>query len=417
MRCQRPLMLLVLLLSGLFLSADARSETWVDATGKFRVEAKFLSVSGGNIYLETADGKRIAVPISRLSSESLDQAKRLYQAAKSAGTATPAAAASPATANVAGESKLGANPTAAETAEIMTAALAEFDLVTIWDAFPAKHQNDIEQTVRLAANSLDEPTWNSVATLLKKVSRLASDKKQFFLNNPLIGQSIPNTPQTSEIWDAAAGLIDAYANSTITDQSAMKSFSMDQLIVKDVPKMRAAFEQLKRLTQDLQDSPFGQMAEMPKIETVSESATEAVLKITHGEEVQEQKFVKFENRWVPAEMIEGWDEGMQKARKELAKLSTPQGQQGLAQLRMGLMMAGAPIDQLLAASDQAQFDAVIGNVSGMVMGMMGGMGGAGGPGIGGPGIGGPGGAGGFPPGFGGDDAPPGGAPANFGDGF
>ena len=41
--------------------------TWSDATGKFRVEARFVGLDAGKVILQKADGNRIAVPLERLS--------------------------------------------------------------------------------------------------------------------------------------------------------------------------------------------------------------------------------------------------------------------------------------------------------------------------------------------------------------
>lgn len=408
MRSVKTLILIVPLLSGLLLAPSASAEIWTDVTGKHRIDAKFLSVSGGNVYLEKTDGTRIKVPIKQLSPDSLTLAKRLYGEAKSgSGDAAPVSAAMPISSTSNGQSKLGANPTASETADVMSVALAEFDMVTIWDAFPKKHQDDIEELIRLGAGSIDELTWNDVSSLLKKATRLVGEKKEFFMKNQMLGSMIPQTPETDKIWDATAGVLAAYANSSITDQAAMKNFSMGQFIANDVPKMQAANEKLQALTQELQDTPFGQA--QPKVEVVSESATEAMISITTNGQTQEQRFVKTENRWLPAEMVDDWDKEMEKAKAEIAKLSTPEGRQGLGQMRMVLGMAAAPVDQMLNASTQVQFDTVVNNMAGLVMGMMGGMGG---PGGGPPGFG-PGGPGGPPPGFG---PGPGGPPPGFGGG-
>jgi hypothetical protein len=298
----------------------------------------------------------------------------------------------------AGQSKLGANPTARETAEAMGVALAEFDMVTIWDAFPAKHQQDIEEVIRLAANSIDSATWNGVVSLLKKASTLVGEKKELFLKNSLLAGAVPDTPDTHQIWDAAAELMSAYANSSITDQEAMKNFSMNQFIADDVPKIRSAFEKLQSLTTNATDSPFSKVAALPKIETVSESPTEAVFKITQGGRTTEQTFVKSDNRWVPVEMVQDWDQDIAKAETALQELSKPEAQQAMAGARAMLLMAEGQIDLMLAAQTQEEFDKVVNDIVDMVTGMLGGL---------------PGGA--APAGFG--DADPGDAPPfpGFGD--
>lgn len=52
--------------------AKSTSRPWKDATGKFTIEAVFVSKSGANITLKKADGKEITLPILKLSKE--DQA-------------------------------------------------------------------------------------------------------------------------------------------------------------------------------------------------------------------------------------------------------------------------------------------------------------------------------------------------------
>jgi hypothetical protein len=52
--------------------ADAGLRQWTDATGAFRIKAKFLSYSNGAVKLEKEDGKVITVSLERLSAD--DQA-------------------------------------------------------------------------------------------------------------------------------------------------------------------------------------------------------------------------------------------------------------------------------------------------------------------------------------------------------
>ena len=40
---------------------------WSDRSGKFRVEAKLVSVENGQVTLERSDGKQAKLPVSRLS--------------------------------------------------------------------------------------------------------------------------------------------------------------------------------------------------------------------------------------------------------------------------------------------------------------------------------------------------------------
>jgi hypothetical protein len=77
----RVLMLLVAtLISGAALvQAGGEPRVWTDATGKFKVEAKFISQAKGKVTLEGKDGKRFAIDLSKLSAQ--DQ-KHLAELAK-----------------------------------------------------------------------------------------------------------------------------------------------------------------------------------------------------------------------------------------------------------------------------------------------------------------------------------------------
>lgn len=61
-------------------SADAATQNWKDATGKFSVEAEFLRIEGDTVFLRRTDGVEIKVPLARLDANSKQQAQRLETA-------------------------------------------------------------------------------------------------------------------------------------------------------------------------------------------------------------------------------------------------------------------------------------------------------------------------------------------------
>lgn len=65
-----------------FLPSAADARLWKDATGKFSVEAEFISLDGDNVGLKTSAGKVITLSLAKLSKE--DQALALQQAGPSA---------------------------------------------------------------------------------------------------------------------------------------------------------------------------------------------------------------------------------------------------------------------------------------------------------------------------------------------
>ncbi len=70
----------VMLLAVAAVSASAaETETWVDATGKFRIEASFVKVVDGIVTLERANGDAVEVPLDKLSKESQARVKELLE--------------------------------------------------------------------------------------------------------------------------------------------------------------------------------------------------------------------------------------------------------------------------------------------------------------------------------------------------
>lgn len=62
-----------------FLASAAEIETWVDATGKFRIEASFVKEVDGIVTLERANGDAVEVPLDKLSKESQARVKELLE--------------------------------------------------------------------------------------------------------------------------------------------------------------------------------------------------------------------------------------------------------------------------------------------------------------------------------------------------
>jgi hypothetical protein len=65
-----------------FESPAATSRTWTDASGKFKIEAAFVSLDKDLLQLKKTDGKFITLPLEKLSAEDQTVAKSLAEAAK-----------------------------------------------------------------------------------------------------------------------------------------------------------------------------------------------------------------------------------------------------------------------------------------------------------------------------------------------
>ncbi|QDS92727.1 hypothetical protein FF011L_14760 [Roseimaritima multifibrata] len=365
---RRPAFLLAF---GLMLCAPlAFADTWTDSTGKYRVEGTFESLENGVVHIRTPEGKLLSVPLNRLDAASAALAKQNQAKMAPANPGTANGATKPAGNATAAQSKLGPNPTAAETAQVVSQAAADFDLVTLWDSMPPTYQQDVAATVRLQVAAVNANTWNGIKNLIQQLGTILQTKQELMMNNPTLQAILPADPKTNQTLAASGDLLLAISSSPLTDRQAMLEFDTSTLLAEDFSDIRSAFQKLSTSAGDLQGTPFTGMADVPKVVVLSETDNEAMVQITAGEKVTEQAFTKVENRWVPADMAANWKESIAEAQATAEKLKTPEGQQQMAQINMGLMVVGAPVQQLAAAQTQEQFDQVIESVQQMVGSMM-----------------------------------------------
>ncbi|MBC8353747.1 MAG: hypothetical protein H8E66_17245 [Planctomycetes bacterium] len=64
------------------LSDTSKPRTWIDSTGKHKIEATYLGVEDDKVKLHRTDGKELAVPLDRLSKADQELVKKLQAAAK-----------------------------------------------------------------------------------------------------------------------------------------------------------------------------------------------------------------------------------------------------------------------------------------------------------------------------------------------
>ena len=65
----------------LMVTSTAWGRTWTDSTGKFTLEAKFIEVKDRKVTIEKEDGKRITLPLIKLSNADREYVEKLANAA------------------------------------------------------------------------------------------------------------------------------------------------------------------------------------------------------------------------------------------------------------------------------------------------------------------------------------------------
>ncbi|MGB0597348.1 MAG: SHD1 domain-containing protein [Rubripirellula sp.] len=410
-------------------AANCRAETWSDLSGQFTVEAEYVRVEGRSVVLRKSDGRELTVPIAKLSAASRAQAKKLYEAAKSnanpapktppAGVAAPGEAAAPA-ANAGGAANMPAaaiefgvtmpEPAAVKPMEPFPADASLQQTVdhirdqiiaghpeVIWYALPTSMRTELDsdelrQTMQPMIQKQMQVT-KPVEVLMKKVVQILVKQKNFVLNSEMLKSQVPPPmmPMVQQAYDPAVGILsELVAIQFAVQKTGSQTFT--DMVDYHGPRIGGHMQGLMpMLPPGMLDQAMGQ------IQVTQTDATSGTMTIPSEEGEEVTPMVRYEDRWIPAELATEWDqmkgsliETVQGA-MALAEEQTPQ-----ATMMIGMITttAGGMLDPMLNATSQQEFDAAIMQLMGLAA-----MFGGGGDGGGFPG--GPGGApdGGFPGGF------------------
>lgn len=396
--------------------SPAQGETWSDATGNFKVEAKYAGISGTNVVLQKPDGKTINVPISKLSPESRAQAKRFYEMAKMglAPTAPGATAGSvvaaaskyqpkPRQLNFTPPTPPAIPPMAAfpENASLQATwehvrdqALAGH-LEVLWHAMPDDIRalaDGSEIREKLGPHMKDNVNVSpEMIEVTNKLTEILVTKKPFILKSPLLTQVPPQfIPMINQAYDPAVGVVHELAEFSFNaNGEAILAHSTTDFLNYHLSRLGAHVQALLKIVPtEIRD---GLIAGITTNQTDETTGTMTIPKQDGSTETIEM--VRYNNRWLPKDMVTQWEaEKDTIIEKMVANASSGELQVGnspenQAMLNGVLQQANAMMDPLLAAKTQTEFDIALGQVLMPVMMMMGGAGGPGGPGPGGPGLG------------------------------
>jgi hypothetical protein len=344
------------------------AETWTDNTGNFKIEAEFVAIKGDKVVLKKANGTTLEVPLRRLNPAGQELAKKLSaKPASPATTVVPAPATAPAS---------SANQSPDAYVRALGAAADAGDYQKLWNAFPQSYQKDVHDVIHSFAENMDAPLWNQISGVLKKAVKLLKDKREFILGHP---QVAPQRAELAKSLPLVTDALDALINSELTDLEKLKTIDLPKFAAgngkKIADKMKAASEAAEELQKFAppvpggpDGNPFAELGKMKladvKITLVKHEGDSAVLKFEPPgkPESKEVEFVRIDGKWLPKDMVDGWQAGIAKA-KEWTSTEMKQQLEGV-KANAGFFMApiNLTLDQLLAAQTQEQFNQVITNL-------------------------------------------------------
>ncbi len=230
----------------------------------------------------------------------------------------------------------------------------------LWVALPPSYQSDVTGLVHDFAAKMDAELYDQTFALLRKIVGVMRDKKDFILDHPMARNV--DSAEAHANWDQVVGLFDTIVNSDLSSTSSLRSLDIGDFLRTDGHQLMQQFSALSKL------SPEDPMAilRQASVELVKESGETATLKLSvPNKPAEEVRFMRIEGKWLPMEMVEGWDKAIAEAHDSLEKMPSGTDEQSKAQAQMIMAMVEAVVDRMAAANSQEEFNAALSGIMGM----------------------------------------------------
>ncbi|HBV61880.1 MAG TPA: hypothetical protein DEF45_02550 [Rhodopirellula sp.] len=181
----------------------AQAELWTDLQGTHTVEARMVGLWGDSVILELTGGKRVAVKLEDLRSESRIQAQKLAVQLKASradrvselqGNAAAASAAAPQPlprpADAPAYQAPQANASVADFINQIDDAITDGHLIAVYDALPPSYRKDVDDVVKLTASQLNQASWQGLVGTAQRLGDVIVNHQTWFLSSPRI-QALP----------------------------------------------------------------------------------------------------------------------------------------------------------------------------------------------------------------------------------
>lgn len=358
---------------------DGDVVTWVDSTGKFKVQAEFVRMDGTNVVLRKADGNEVKLPMSKLSNESQtqarDKAKALAKKPLPKKDAAPAdskggdAKASDSKGSSSGLDsitvpppvKFSSNATAQQFVDQVVQELKKDNPLVLWDALPPKYQQDVEQLLTTASTKLDPGTFRTIRLTRDNLIKVLRTKKDFVLGNAKLKEQLGST-DISKSYDPGLELLEAYLAPEILTPDRYKSGKIRELLGKYLVNVAAKGKALEKTLPDNKNISLAMDLNKDFAYTVEQMGSDsATLKVTVKDQASPPVVLQLvDGHWLPKPMVENWESQIAAAQQQLAQITPDQAKQ-IHQSVVGAvgLFVNPQIVQLQNAGSQSEFDGYI----------------------------------------------------------
>lgn len=260
----------------------------------------------------------------------------------------------------------------AEAIKMVLGEVAKGNGGVLWQAMPASYQNDVNAIAQLAGTKIDPEIYDKVFATVGRIGAVLDKQKEFVFNTSFMGEAPDEEKvvQTTAAWPSIMKMIEGITSSSLSSAEGLKNFEGQAFFEDTVSGLLTDIDALSKLDPDSEEPALSDLAnaEIKYLEGTEEVAT---LEMSMpDQEVENETFVKVEDRWVPQEMADEWTAQMAEARATLEALDPTQMAQQKPQIMGVFAMIDGVLAQIDAAETQEQFDQALQGAMMPMMGLM-----------------------------------------------
>lgn len=380
-------------------SAEGEPQSWVDATGSFKIEAKFVKLEGTHVVLLTSEGKQLNVPYAKLSLSSQLQAKKAADPSAFKPPEFPSAYAPPPIA----ANPFPEDPTIEQFIDTFRAELKAERADVLWHAMPADMQSEVESIVIKLAEIAGPKTFKQMQAVLPNLLTIVRDKRSMILANQRIARQPELAKNLAEILPASEPMIEVLTRPTTWSSQNFKPGKVGPWLVALMNDLTKSNKKLQEIAQRLmpemapgkaaagnqaaatsqgypeaqgygqgypaQGAPSGQTAAAPKKPIdLMEASYKVLEKTTDTAKVEfqgangakeEVVFKKVGGRWLPQPLADNWQVQFAAVRSALDGMDQTAIDQVRTGISSGLTFVNGVLGSLANAKTQQEFDQLI----------------------------------------------------------
>lgn len=272
-----------------------------------------------------------------------------------------------------------------EAMQVMSTGLANNKPQVAWEGLPPSYQQDVDGLVKDFSAKMDPEIWNGGFGIAKKVVRVLQEKKEYILKSPMLPLLQVDPKVLNENWDDVVKAVATVVNSDISELDKLRTLNINEFLSTTGADFMENMTALAEVSQ--QENLKNSMADYKNakfslLESEGDSAWITVE--VPGEAPEKIQMVKVEEKWIPKDLADTWDQKITDAKKSLANIDTAQMEKNKEPLLATMNMIDKNLNLLLHAKSSEEFNGNLGTMAAMMMSMGGGGSGAPSTSFGGP---------------------------------